>query len=225
MSKRLILVFVGLVMALLLLGPASTARADGGDKSPGPKAKAVLRNLQNNERTELPVKLQARKLADGRNEATYTTEIPTMSLATSGNVKEVARYDPSYSARLTLRQVYWDLWTDPITRYVSVDEYDGKWELLDSSVHLQNAYLQAQCFGRFYTGGFCQRTETKSIGVPALNTWYTYNNFTFSGQYVYVTPDLYQQAGRIAATLVRGGSSWLFSFCVAQGGTSYMTCD
>ncbi|MEW6233465.1 MAG: hypothetical protein AB1566_14285 [Chloroflexota bacterium] len=220
MSKKLILLLVALLVALVPLVPTGTARAEGGAQ---PSAKAVLRNPQDVQRIELPVEVQMQDLGNDRHIVTYITQIPRRYLIASGNSKTVSKFDPSYSARLTLQQVYWEKWVGGY-RTVAVDYYAGMWELFDGSVSMRDAYMQAMCYGHWADKpGFCNLTELRWVGYPSLGVWY-FQYPSWAGQYLRITEFEYQE-GRIDVTLSRGGSTWQFGFCVSQGGGAVIGCD
>ncbi|GEM_PF-2762532 len=189
-----------------------------------PQAKAVLRHAIYGYTIKLPISLRQKIQNNGYHELEWEVAVPAAFLSDDiailgSNYKEISKTDPTLAVRLTLHQSYWETWRNS-ARYVAIDFYKGKFERLDSSVTWDEGKLESSCFGQQLDGGFCNYYESFYIGSPISGQWY-YQYPSWRGRYVEVN-DIANQSGAISIRLRRGGSIWVFRFCVSQGGSN---CD
>ncbi|MEN6570543.1 MAG: hypothetical protein ABFD24_01745 [Anaerolineaceae bacterium] len=204
-----------LLFALLMMTvqPVSATANTGSTHSERQIVKAQLTNNKTGEKINLPV---TKKVSQDGKKIEY--EVIVMS----GSVSEShSRLDASLGIRLTVTQYYDENWG--AERYVSLDRSTAKWEKLDSSISITNAKITSSVWAYKQTGGLLNKVETKTIGIPTSNTWYTQYP-SWRGIYVIIN-DLSWQASRADSTLVRGGSSWTLGLCVAQGGSAWVDCE
>ena len=176
---------------------------------------AVLRNLKTNERMKLPVKKY--KVKD-TSIVHYEVFVPSSIL----NSESHTRWDSTAGVSLTITQYYNEHLVYPYS--VSLTSSSAKWAKTDNTISITNAYVKSAVYGYPEGGGaVVQGEETNYIGIPSLNTWY-YQYPSWSGTYVIIN-DISYQASQAGSRLVRGGTSWDLSFCVAQGGGDVIFCE
>lgn len=206
-----LLMLLALLMASVQPVAASTSAASG---HPAEKSvKAHLTNVKTGEMIDLPVTKKASQ--DGKS-VEYEVIVMSGSIAESHS-----RLDGSMGVRVTITQYYDEEWGSQ--HLVSVDRTSAKWERMDSSISLSNAKIMSSVYAYKETGGLLYKVETKTIGVPTLNTWYTQYP-SWRGIYVIIN-DLSWQASRADVTLTRGGSTCSLGLCVAQGGSAWVDCE
>jgi hypothetical protein len=176
--------------------------------------KAYILNNKTKEKFELPV---VETIDETGNMLTYVVLVPTSYLSESHS-----RLDASYSVRLTITQ-YFNQKTIGSYQYVDLQKSSAKWEKLDSQVTITNAKIRSGVYGYTEAGRILNKSETKTIGTPTSNTWYSQIP-SWKGTYVRVT-GLDYQATYAENTIVRGGSSWSLGFCVSQGGGDWGDCE
>jgi len=211
MNKKVLHVLLSVLLVLSFA--ASTAEAQS--KAPPSVAypKLVIKNWETGQKIELPVEVKTSDYGSGLYGIQYDMAIPASILA--ANVAQDAKWDSTYSVYGTLQQYYWEMNYGGV-RWVKVDKYMVKWTRSDSTVSMSNANQKAGCFGDFYDGGVCSKSETKTIGTPTSGTWYTQVP-SWASKYVSVGGIMFQ-AGNATVTLKRGGATWSLFLCVAQGG-------
>jgi hypothetical protein len=169
--------------------------------------KAYLTNNSSKERIELPVEI---KMNENGHDITYEVIVMSGSLSESHSW-----LDTTDSARLTITQ-YFDKKTIGYKTYVALDRSVAKWEKLSSQITIKNAKVGSKVYGYKESGAFINKNETKLVGTPVNNTWYTH---TPSWKGIWMLVDFFGfQISNASSTIVRGGSSWTMEFCVAQGG-------
>lgn len=201
-------------MVLAIIWPKNVYADNNVEVKKDKQVKAYIINNKTKEKIPLPV--IEKKVSTG-DKLMYVVLVP-MSLLSESH----SRLDASYSVRLTITQYFYQKSIGGY-QYVDLQKSSAKWEKLDSSVTITNAKIRSGVYGYTEAGKLLNKSETKTIGTPVSNTWYSQIP-SWKGTYVKVTGIDYQ-ATYAENTIVRGGSSWSLGFCVSQGGGDWMGCE
>ncbi|HLA87739.1 MAG TPA: hypothetical protein VJL10_06950 [Anaerolineales bacterium] len=210
---------IAIIVLLVFLGmpssqPANAKSNDPTNRTPKHTEIAVLRNLKTNERIKLPIKKYNGKVP---NSTIYEVFVPSSILSYESHQHP----DDTGGVTLTITQSYSERSYPEYS--VSLTSSSAKWMKSDNTISITNASVTSAVAGYISGGGFLIDDETRSIGVPSLNTWY-YQYPSWTGTYIIIN-DMGYQATRADSLLVRGGASWDFGFCVAQGGGQVISCE
>lgn len=202
---------------VFILAASSTVIANHESQS-----RATLLDLRTETMIEIPVRKEVTVIKSIKKygldlhvyEVKYIAEIPASLF-----YEESSRVDSSVSYRLTLTQMYYEIWENNL-RYVAVEEYVGEWESLDPQVTGTKGGLIAGVNGPELGGGWLYDTDEIPEFSPedwALETLIPY----WAGEYVCVSDDEgpFYQCGRIYVTLLREptGHTWEFDLMICQG--------
>lgn len=212
--SRILLVVFALIIVLSTIQPNAVFANNLSGEKPEKHVKAYLLNNSTKEKFELPVKV---KESENGKSASY--EVIVMS----GSLSETHyKWDTTAGVKLTVTQYYDETWVG--NQKVALDRSTAKWQKTDNTITIKNALVRSAVWGyRASDGTFLSKSETKTIGTPSLNTWYTQTP-SWRGTYI-IIDDIAYQATSASSTLVRGGSSWTLQLCVSQGGSAQMDCQ
>ena len=215
MNKRLIFLIVAILLATFLMGSAPAEGINQNPPDPTTSKKAIIFNNETGESYELPVVTNwVRTLGEDRYEALYSVDIPEAILLGRAGAT-LWDYDSTRSAKVYVNVNYSCSYIGG-SQYMSLGYVKGKWVQLDGAVSCTKLKVAARCKGNFYSGGFCDRYESRNVNNPTSGVYYK-KTPSWSGDLVEITYGGGRyQSGITTAYLKRGSSTWNFEIILTN---------